>query len=124
MSDGEDKLAERQQQADGGESACQVRQEETNPRPWAIHNLAGVEALTRTDPYEFIIRFKEQPQISVLEPLKTAGFRWNREKQWWARPIIYSTRMQDRELGQRTYGEVVKLLLAEKGAAPPSLPPF
>ena len=88
---------------------------EPNPRSWAGNNAAGVEYLTRKDPYEALIRFKEKPSQEVIDTMKDAGFRWNRDGQAWARPIGYNTQAQDRELGRRTYGKVVDMLLQQKG---------
>lgn len=88
---------------------------EPNPRSWAGNNAAGVEFLTRKEPYEALIRFKEKPSQEVIDYMKDNGFRWNRDEQAWARPIGYSTQAQDRELGRRTYGKVVDMLLQQKG---------
>ncbi|HUY89233.1 MAG TPA: hypothetical protein VMV10_10900 [Pirellulales bacterium] len=88
---------------------------EPNPRSWAGNNAAGVEFLTRKEPYEALIRFKEKPSQEVIDTMKDAGFRWNRDEQAWARPIGYNTQAQDRELGRRTYGKVVAMLLDQKG---------
>lgn len=88
---------------------------EPNPRSWAGNNAAGVEYLTRKDPYQFLIRFKEKPSPEVIDYMKDNGFRWDRNEQAWARPIGYSSAAQDRELGRRTYGKVVDMLLEQKG---------
>jgi DNA-binding transcriptional MocR family regulator len=88
---------------------------EPNPRGWAHNNAAGVEFLTRRDPYEALIRFKEKPPQEVIDTMKDNGFRWNRDSQAWARPIGYNSAAQDRELGRRTYGKVVEMLLEQKG---------
>jgi hypothetical protein len=95
---------------------------EPNPRGWATNNAAGVEALTRKNPYEYLIRFKEKPSPEVIEHIKSQGFAWNRNEQLWARPIGYSTAAQDRETGRRTYGKVVDMILEEKGLAPQKQP--
>ena len=55
---------------------------EPNPRSWAGNNAAGVEFLTRKEPYEALIRFKEKPSQEVIDTMKDAGFRWNR---WYSR---------------------------------------
>ena len=89
---------------------------EPNPRGWAGNNAAGVEFLTRKEPYEALIRFKEKPSQDVIDTMKDGGFRWNRDEQAWARPIGYNTAAQDREIGRRTYGKVVAMLLEQKGA--------
>ena len=86
-----------------------------NPRPWAHNNDAGAEYLTRSDPYEFLIRFKDKPSAEVLATLREADFHWNSENKWWARPIGYKTQAQDREIGRRTYGKVVEMIVKEKG---------
>jgi len=88
---------------------------EPNPRSWAGNNAAGVEYLTRKEPYQFLIRFKEKPSQDVIDLMKDNGFRWDRDAQLWARPIAYSTAAQDREIGRRTYGKVVDRLLEQKG---------
>lgn len=86
-----------------------------NPRPWASNNVAGAEYLTRTDPYECLIRFKDKPSEAVLATLRENGFHWKAENKWWARPIGYQTQAQDRETGRRTYSKVVDMILTEKG---------
>lgn len=89
-----------------------------NPRGWAHNNVAGVEYLTRKDPYEALIRFNEKPAQAIIDYMKDNGFRWNRDEQMWARPIRYDTAAQDRELGRRTYSKVVEMVLEQKGIAP------
>jgi len=88
---------------------------EPNPRSWAGNNAAGVEYLTRKEPYQFLIRFREKPSVEVIGHMKDNGFQWDRNNQVWARPIAYSTAAQDREIGRRTYGKVVDMLLQQKG---------
>ncbi|HEV3005850.1 MAG TPA: hypothetical protein VGX78_15395 [Pirellulales bacterium] len=88
---------------------------EPNPRVWAKNNAAGAEYLTRKEPYESLIRFKEKPSPEVLDHLKDQGFRWNRDEQVWARPIGYNTAAQDREVGRRAYEAAVTIILEQKG---------
>lgn len=88
---------------------------EVNPRGWASNNAAGVEYLTRRDPYQFLIRFKEKPPQEVIDYMKDNDFRWNSQDKVWAKPIGKYTQAQDREIGRRTYGKVVALLLEQKG---------
>jgi len=95
---------------------------EPNPRGWATNTAAGAEYLTRKEPYETLIRFKEKPSPEVTGYLKDQGFYWNRDEQLWARPIGYNTAAQDREVSRRAYGKAVDMILEEKGLAPQKEP--
>jgi hypothetical protein len=87
---------------------------EPNPRGWAKNNVAGAEYLTRKEPYESLIRFKEKPSQQVIDHLKDQGFSWNRDEQHWARHIGYNTAAQDREIGRRAYEAAVAMILEGK----------
>jgi len=105
-----DPLANREPGDDADERAT-----EPNPRVWASNAAAGAECLTRKEPYEFLIRFKEKPSPEVTSHLKDQGFHWSREEQLWVRPIGYKTAAQDREIGHRAYGTVVNMILGQEG---------
>ncbi|HEV3005851.1 MAG TPA: hypothetical protein VGX78_15400 [Pirellulales bacterium] len=85
-----------------------------NPRSWVTNNAAGVHYMTRNYPYQTLIRFDLEPSAGVVDFLEKNGFRWKIEPQHWARTIGYKTAAEDREIGRRTFGAVVEMLLAEK----------
>lgn len=86
-----------------------------NPRAWDTNNDAGTEFRTRTDPYESQIAFKEKPSQEVLDYVKQQGFRFRPEDKAWTKPIGFNTKEQDRLAAKRTYAEVVRMTLKEKG---------
>jgi hypothetical protein len=84
-----------------------------NPRAWVTNNAAGVHYMTRTYPFQSLIRFDNEPSADVVHFLEKNGFRWKIEPQHWARTIDYKTAAEDRVIGRRTFDTVVEMLLAE-----------
>jgi hypothetical protein len=102
-----------------GDDSVEVEQKAPNPRSWAHNNAAGVEMLEHRDPYERWIKFRDgKPPQDVIDYLKDNGFRWNASEKVWARPVGYNTQSQDRLAADRTYKQVVELLLTAKGIEP------
>jgi hypothetical protein len=104
----------------GDEAAeAEAERKAPNPRPWAHNNAAGVEMLEHRDPYERWITFRDgKPPQDVIDYLKDNGFRWNRDEKAWSRPVGYKTQAQDRLAADRTYKQVVELMLTAKGIEP------
>lgn len=116
-------LSERERQAGPTPTLAtttDVRPVAGGPIPRLIDRNAatGVELRDRAEPYESQIVFPEQPAQAVLDLIKQQGFHWSRENKLWRRPIEYNTRFQDREVAKRTYDEVNRMLLADKGISP------
>jgi hypothetical protein len=109
-----------QQQPVGRQPALPMREHipKGQPQPCETDSVVGAEYLTRSDPSEAMIRFKEKPSQAVLGFLKENGFRWSRTDQAWTRPCRSRTSGQDGDAGRRDYGKVVDILRVEKGLPP------
>lgn len=88
------------------------------PQACETDSAVGAEYLTRNDPNEAMIRFKEKPSQAVLGFLKDNGFRWSRMEQAWTRPMSSKTGGQDDDPGRRDFRKVVDILRIEKGIGP------
>ncbi|HVX13095.1 MAG TPA: hypothetical protein VHC22_18065 [Pirellulales bacterium] len=99
-------------------------------RGWKHDNRAGVEQLFYSDSekgiYEAWFKFRDgKPPQRVFDFLKDNGYRpkknaprggvWPQVEWAWARPTNFQTLSQDRLQHERNYGQVVEMMLAEKG---------
>jgi hypothetical protein len=108
---------EQQQPAAGrppGQQRMRGQVAKGQPQSCETDSVVGAEYLTRSDPAEAMIRFKEKPSQAVLGFLKENGFRWSRTDQAWTRPV----RSKAGDAGRRDYGKVVDILRVEKGLPP------
>lgn len=98
-------------------------------RPWEHDNQAGVERSTYSDrdagKFETWLQFRDgKPSDEVRAHMKAQGFHWEskvpegglfQSEGAWVRPHKMGSIAQDRLVGERTFGEVVNLILKEKG---------
>jgi hypothetical protein len=100
------------------EQTTRGRVPKSEPQSAETDSVVGAEYLTRNDPAEAMIRFKEKPSQAVLGFLKENGFRWSRTDHAWTRSVRSKTGAQTRDASRRDYGKVVDILRIEKGMAP------
>ena len=109
---------EKQEQRTMERQPRQTMRPKGQPQSCESDSVVGAEYLTRTDPNEAMIRFKEKPSQAVLGFLKENGFRWSRMDQAWTRPVRAKAGDQTGDAGRREYGKVVDILRVEKGLPP------
>src|SRR5580704_5344436 len=94
----------------------------SSPDPFevAVDVAAGVRLFESKRDRQVAIKFGEggpedKPSQAVIDKLKEAGFRWNRNDRIWAHPLTPESSMSTRIEGERLYQEIRGMIWQEKG---------
>jgi hypothetical protein len=89
----------------------------SGPDPFeiAVDVAAGVRLFESKRYRQVAIKFVDKPSPAVIDKLKEAGFRWNRNDKIWARPVTADAAMSVRIEAERLYQEVRDMIRQDKG---------
>jgi hypothetical protein len=86
-----------------------------DPFEVAVDPAAGVRFFESKRYHQVAIKFVDKPSPAVIDKLKEAGFRWNRNDKIWARPVTPDSAMSTRIEAEKLYQEVRRMIRQEKG---------
>jgi hypothetical protein len=91
-----------------------------DPFEVAVDVVAGVRLFESKRDRQVAIKFGEggpedKPSQAVIDKLKEAGFRWNRNDRIWAHPLTPESSMSTRIEAERLYQEIRGMIWQEKG---------
>jgi len=100
-----------------------------DPFEVAVDTAAGVRLFESKRDRQVAIKFGEgrpedKPSPEIIEKLKQAGFRWNRNHMIWAHALSSDSSMSTRIEAERLYQEVRGMIRQEKGIASEQGVPF
>jgi hypothetical protein len=94
----------------------------SSPDPFeiAVDVMAGVRLFESKRDRQVAIKFGEggpedKPSQAVIDKLKEAGFRWNRNDRIWAHPLTPESSMGTRIEAERLYQEIRGMIRQENG---------
>jgi hypothetical protein len=87
----------------------------------AVDTAAGVRLFDSKRDRQVAIKFgdgrpEDKPSQAVIDKLKEAGFRWNRNHKIWARALTPESSMSTRIEAERLYREIRGMIRQEKGS--------
>lgn len=91
-----------------------------DPFEVAVDVAAGVRFFESSRDRQVALKFGEgrpedKPSPEVIDKLKQAGFRWNRNDRIWARPLMPDSSMSTRIEAERLYQEIRDMVRKDKG---------
>jgi hypothetical protein len=100
-----------------------------DPFEVAVDTAAGIRLFESKRDRQVAIKFGEgrpedKPSQEIIEKLKQAGFRWNRNHRIWAHALSPDSSMSTRIEAERLYQEIRGMIRQEKGIASEQGVPF
>jgi hypothetical protein len=100
-----------------------------DPFEVAVDTAAGVRLFESKHDRQVAIKFGEgrpedKPSQEIIDKLKQAGFRWNRNHKIWAHPLTPDSSMSTRIEAERLYQEIRGMIRQEKGITAEQGVPF
>jgi len=95
-----------------------------DPFEVAVDVAAGVRFFESKRYRQVAIKFVDKPSQAVIDKLKEAGFRWNRNDKIWARPVTPDSAMSTRIEAEKLYQQIRGMIRQEKGIETEQSVPF